>query len=128
MTRHIVDHHAGQGGHLVGEAAFEAQAADQLIYRETGTLTLATGAQMMAQRSYRWVFDRDAVAVMFDDGRAFHSFVPSGHAAGTDHPCGDDFYTVRYDFTLWPCWRAVWTVTGPRKNYVSVTQYARISA
>ncbi|MGJ8622196.1 MAG: DUF6314 family protein [Yoonia sp.] len=127
IKRQIVDHLAGQDGTLVGQAVLTQTDPDQLDYAEAGTLTLATGAQMTAVRRYLWTFGRDCVAVCFDDGRPFHSFVPDGHAAGTDHPCGADFYQVRYDFTRWPAWSAVWTVTGPRKDYVMTTHYARIS-
>jgi hypothetical protein len=124
LDRAITDNLAGQHGRLTGTASFVASVAGRLDYRETGTLRLDAGPQMAASRGYQWVFLPDRVDVAFDDGRAFHSFVPKGHAAGTDHPCGADFYTVRYDFTAWPKWSAAWTVTGPRKDYVSVSNYA----
>ena len=127
LRRVIKDHLAGQDGTLVGQARFAPLGQNQLDYHEHGTLTLDGGAQMAASRRYLWAFAAGRVDVAFEDGAAFHSFVPNGHAAGTDHPCGADFYTVRYDFTAWPAWSAVWTVTGPRKNYVSSTYYARIS-
>ncbi len=127
LERRISDHHSGQDGQMTGEAVFTTQGADRLIYDETGTLTLAGGTAFTATRRYLWQFGESQIAVFFADGRPFHTFVPAGHAAGTDHPCGDDFYTVRYDFTCWPDWQAVWTVTGPRKDYVSTSRYARLS-
>ena len=54
---------------------------------------------MQATRRYLWDFEGGLVIVRFADGRDFHSFAPAGQVAGTDHPCGDDHYTVVYDFT-----------------------------
>jgi hypothetical protein len=48
-----------------------------------------------------------------------------GQADGTEHPCGDDHYTVQYDFRSWPQWTAVWQVSGPRKDYTSRSAYTR---
>ncbi|MDP5362201.1 MAG: DUF6314 family protein [Paracoccaceae bacterium] len=125
LERTIKDNLHGQDGTLVGQAVFKATDTSHLIYEENGTLTLQSGVSLAASRRYLWEFAGEAVVVTFDDGRPFHQFVPSGHAAGTDHPCGDDFYTVRYDFTAWPRWVAVWTVIGPRKDYVSTSVYLR---
>lgn len=123
LRRTIVDRRDGHNGTLEGQVVFTATDADHLTYEETGRLKLESGVTLEAQRSYHWAFTPETVIVTFVDGRPFHSFTPAGHAAGTDHPCGDDFYTVRYDFTAWPAWRAVWTVKGPRKDYVSTSTY-----
>ena len=40
------------------------------------------------------------------------------------HDCAPDVYRVAYDFADWPRWRAVWRVTGPRKDYVMTSDYA----
>ena len=42
---------------------------------------------------------------------------------GAVHDCGADRYRVRYDFRRWPRWRAEWRVTGPAKNYGTVSEY-----
>lgn len=125
LRRTIVDRRDGQNGVLEGQVVFTATDADHLTYHEQGQLTLDSGVTLEAQRCYHWAFTPLDVVVTFDDGRPFHAFTPAGHAAGTDHPCGDDFYTVRYDFTAWPVWRAIWTVKGPRKDYVSTSTYQR---
>ena len=123
LTRQIEDRTAGPNGQFVGTAVFEAIADATLRYTETGTLQLGQGPSMTAERSYLWEFAADRVDVFFDDGRDFHHFVPDGVSEGSNHPCGEDFYTVTYDFTVWPNWVATWTVTGPRKDYTSVTRY-----
>jgi len=127
LQRKIADHLSGQDGQLVGEAVLSPSGEAGLIYDETGTLVLANGTQMAATRRYHWGFADGQVVVTFADGLHFHQFTPFGDVAGTDHPCGDDFYTVQYDFTAWPKWRAVWTVKGPRKDYVSTSDYAPIA-
>lgn len=125
LEREIADRHAIQSGTMVGQAVFLLSAPERLDYAETGILQLAQGPALTAQRRYFWQFGAGGVQVFFQDGRPFHDFIPHGHATGTDHPCGEDYYTVRYDFTAWPLWTAVWTVKGPRKDYVSTSVYRR---
>ncbi|WP_375255967.1 DUF6314 family protein [Yoonia sp.] len=127
LRRKIVDHLSGQEGHLQGEAVLTPDGDRRLIYDESGTLVLAHGTEMVATRRYLWDFVGQQVVVTFEDGRPFHQFMPAGDVDGTDHPCGDDFYTVQYHFTTWPIWEAVWTVNGPRKDYVSRSDYAPIA-
>jgi len=110
---------------MSGKAVFSSDAPRRLIYDEVGELRLGRGQAMQAKRRYIWGFEASEVFVTFEDGSDFHRFVPQGAVAGTDHPCGDDFYTVAYDFTRWPSWSAVWTVKGPRKDYTSTSQYLR---
>ncbi len=122
LTRQITDAKYGQNGEMQGAAIFSPKNGG-LLYRETGTLTLNTGAAMQAERSYLWDTDTTGIAVRFADGSPFHRFDAVGQAQGTSHLCGDDWYNVIYDFTAWPNWQAKWVVKGPRKDYVSVTQY-----
>ena len=109
---------------MMGQATFAPNGAG-LRYVETGTLTLATGARLQAERSYLWDVNGVDINVRFADGSPFHRFTPDGAAKGTSHLCGADLYNVTYDVTRWPDWSATWAVTGPRKDYVSVTQYTR---
>ena len=125
IEREITDRLAGRNGRLTGQATLTRQTADTLLYDEEGTLTLADGTALAATRRYQWHFQQDRVDMRFEDGAAFHSFVPHGYVDGTEHPCGDDIYNVRYDFIPWPRWRAVWVVKGPRKDYTSVTEFTR---
>ena len=66
-----------------------------------------------------------AKEVAFHDGRPFHRFAAGESGAGTDHLCGADLYRVAYDWSAWPDWRAVWEVTGPRKDYRMESRYRR---
>ncbi|MDO7625575.1 MAG: DUF6314 family protein [Loktanella sp.] len=120
----MTDAKYGQDGTMTGTATFSPNGAG-LLYCEKGILTLATGAQLQAERSYLWDTAGTDIAVRFADGKPFHGFTPDGSAIGTSHLCGADWYNVTYDFTAWPAWSATWIVTGPRKDYTSVTAYNR---
>ncbi len=128
LHRTIHDRLQGSEGGLKGQAILSSEGSSTLNYEETGTLRLGIGPAMIASRRYRWAFVGDVVSVTFEDGMPFHKFVPQGQVAGTDHPCGGDHYTVSYDFMTWPKWQAIWTVSGPRKNYVSTSIYTRADA
>lgn len=125
LSRRIEDRLTKQEGLFSGEARFDAESATRLRYSEDGELRLGRGQAFRAQRVYFWTFEASEVVVTFDDGRDFHHFVPEGAVDGSDHPCGDDYYTVAYDFNRWPMWRATWTVLGPRKDYTSVSTYMK---
>lgn len=125
VARSIEDRFSNQVGRFVGVAQFSHAADDTLLYKETGEIQLEQGPTMNATRSYIWYFADNQIDVFFEDGRPFHSFIADGKVAGTDHPCGDDYYTVAYDFLEWPCWLAIWTVKGPRKDYTSSSTYLR---
>ncbi len=118
----IIEDRLGPPGRFEGLARLTPD-GDGLRYHEEGTLRLADGPAMAAHRLYLWRPLGDRVEVLFSDGRPFHSFAPSGRAAGTDHPCGRDLYRVTYDFTAWPRWTAEWAVTGPAKDYRIVSAY-----
>ena len=83
------------------------------------------GAPLRATRRYLWAAGRRrGLEVRFEDGRPFHT-VPLGVARPeAAHDCAPDVYRVAYDFADWPRWRAVWRVTGPRKDYVMTSDYA----
>ena len=124
IVREIVDRSQKQLGDFEGEAVLRpTKDAGVLHYAERGDIRLGDGPQMEATRAYLWQFGRDKVEVAFTDGRPFHTFQPRGRGAGTEHLCGSDLYRVEYDFSSWPRWRATWKVSGPRKDYTSVSEY-----
>ena len=125
FERRIEDRAAGQVVQAEGQVSF-AEGPEGLIYHERGVMRLPGQPPLQAERRYLWRLGPEGVEVRFDDGRAFHGFRPEGLAAGTEHPCGADIYNVTYDFTGFPEWRAVWIVSGPRKDYTMETGYARL--
>ncbi len=125
VHRQIADRISGQDSVFQGICTFYAMERDRLDYVEAGKIRIGGGPQMTANRRYQWHFEADRVDVRFGGGAAFHQFVPAGRVQGSDHPCGDDHYRVHYDFVGWPVWQAVWTVTGPRKDYTSTSIFTR---
>ncbi|WP_282181303.1 DUF6314 family protein [Aliiroseovarius marinus] len=124
IEREIVE--AGGATHrLTGTAQFSPD-PEGLLYREDGVLVTDTGASFAASRVYHW---REAssgrVQVLFEDGRDFHTFDLSEGRPEDQHWCDPDQYRVSYDFSAWPNWQSVWTVSGPRKDYRMVTRYQR---
>jgi len=112
-----VRHADGSLVQITGTADFEWQ-GDALLYQEHGTMRLATGQLLQAERRYLW---QQGLRIYFDDGRFFHAVPPTGGDA--KHWCPPDDYRVSYDFVVWPRWRAVWRVQGPAKSYEMTTDY-----
>lgn len=123
IERVIEDRLAGQRGSFEGRATL-APAGDHWLWSETGQLRLGAGAPFAASRRYLWRAKAGGIAVLFEDGRPFHSFDPKGRPEA-HHWCDPDDYQVAYDFSDWPEWRATWQVRGPRKDYVMQSLHRR---
>lgn len=123
IARQIDDRRAGQMARFDGEVVFMPEGPG-LRYEETGVMHLPGQPPMQATRRYDWRPGAGGIEVFFDDGRFFHTIGP-GAQPRARHECAPDLYRVAYDFTGWPLWRAVWQVSGPRKDYEMVTRYAR---
>lgn len=123
LDRRIEDRRAGLVGRLEGRAVW-VRDHDGLRLTETGTLRYGDGAPMQAERRYLWREQAGGIAVFFDDLRPFHRF--SADQPKAMHDCSPDHYQVRYDFSRWPDWHAVWHVTGPRKDYQMDSRYRPI--
>ena len=124
ISRRIEDRHARQIGHLSGTVLF-AWNSSVLIYTEAGELRLPDQPGLATQREYLWQAEGSSVNVSFPDGTPFHRFRLSCSEARASHWCDPDRYDVWYDFSNWPDWTAIWTVRGPKKDYVSVTHFQR---
>ena len=121
--KRTIEDRLGPPGRFEGLATLTPD-GEGLRYREEGMLRLGDGPAMAAHRDYLWRPMGDRIAVLFADGRPFHTFRPKGRAPGTDHPCGRDLYRVTYDLTRWPLWETEWAVTGPAKDYRMLSAYA----
>ncbi len=109
---------------LRGEAVL-ARSGLRLVYTETGTLMIPGQLPLTATQRYVWQEQAEWVAIRFSDGRPFHGFPLRTARAEATHLCEPDRYHVSYDFSTWPLWTAEWRVTGPRKDYVMHSRYAR---
>ena len=128
LDRRIDDRLSGTTGRFEGEAVLRPDRPGLLRYDEAGLLDLGGAPPMRATRTYLWRIGADVIDVLFADGRPFHHFDPVAGGAGTAHLCGADLYRVTYDLVSWPEWRAVWQVSGPRKDYSSASRYTRLAS
>lgn len=124
IDRRITDRLTGAESRLTGQAQI-TPGDDGWLYHETGKLVLAGGAALSSERRYLWRATAGGIAVFFADGRPFHDFVPGQTGAVAPHHCDPDLYRPQYDFDDWPVWTLRWDVTGPRKDYTSVTTHRR---
>lgn len=119
-----IRHGDGRNDRFVGECKF-TRSGPQLLHDETGWLETAEG-RFQGARRYVWKEAKGRLDVHFADMRPFHS-IPLGAARPeTVHLCPPDRYQVAYDFSAWPVWSSVWTVEGPRKDYV-MTSWFRLT-
>ena len=122
IVRRIEDR-LGPDATFEGEGSFAPHAAG-LAWEEAGAFRIGDSAAMAATRQYLWRFVDDRIHVDYANGAPFHDFAPDAPAAR--HLCGDDLYIVDYSFDPPDAWRAIWRVTGPRKNYVSTSWMTRL--
>lgn len=113
LVRVIEDARAGLTGHLEGTCHWRPDGAG-LRQEEAGTLRYGGAPPMQAARVYLWRETPEGLAVLFADGRPFHT-LGAGRLADR-HWCDPDIYDVAYDFGDWPRWSQTWRVTGPRKD------------
>ena len=106
---------------LVGRAA-TTDLPDAVLFEEEGTMTLG-GYSGVATRAT--LFRPDG-AVLFDDGRPFHTLVLSTGRARVGHECPPDRYDGRYRVLGPDAWLLTWRITGPRKAHRIASRYDRV--
>lgn len=125
LIRRRIDDRRGPGGRFEGRAAFYPE-REALRYREAGLLHLGAGPALRAVRGYLWREAGGRILVEHANGAPFHAFDPGRPQAV--HLCPPDRYQGIYDFSGWPEWTAVWTVSGPAKDYTMTSRYRRAAA
>ena len=119
-----IRHADGRENSLTGKAVF-TRSGTRLIQEESGLLRLDDQV-LKARQRLNWCQDGFLLRVHFADMRPFHE-IPMGVAdPEAVHDCPPDRYHVAYDFARWPIWTSVWTVTGPRKDYVMNSTYTPV--
>ena len=119
-----IRHADGRENSFIGKAVF-TRSGSRLIQEESGLLQLDDQALEARQRLV-WKQAGPSLRVHFADMRPFHEFSLGVTNPEAVHDCPPDRYHVAYDFAHWPIWRSVWTVTGPRKDYVMRSTYAPV--
>lgn len=125
IARRIEDALAGEVLEGRGTVDYRPAPDGGLIYDEEIALTLPGRPPLRGTRRYLWRQAGADIAVSFEDGRAFHRIALGEDGAEDRHDCAPDLYRVAYDFSGWPTWSVRWQVVGPRKDYVSVTDFRR---
>ena len=124
VKRQIEDRLAKQDNWFSGEAQFVGTEA-ALNYKEVGELTVGE-TRLEAAQSYKWhCIQKDAATIYYSDGREFHQIKVEGQTANAEHLCSEDIYRAAYTFHSNDNWQVTWQVSGPRKDYTSVTTYRR---
>jgi hypothetical protein len=127
LQRRLVDHRSGVSGAFTGEAAFLATADPAVLrYEERGELRFG-GHAGPARRSllYRELPGGGA-DVRFADGREFYRLDLRSGQWTERHACGPDRYVVTYLVAAAGQLEERWQVTGPRKDYDSLTTLRRL--
>lgn len=144
ITRRIEDQYASQVITGSGQGVFapDPEVPGGMIYDESLQMQFPNGnpgqapgqvpgqarskAAMQATRRYLWHPQPEGAQVLFSDGRPFHTVSFADKTPQDRHYCDPDIYDVTYDFRVWPCWSAVWTVQGPKKRYRMESQFIRL--
>jgi hypothetical protein len=116
---------------MTGIAEYTRHGLDVLAYREEGRVLLAGGKAFDAHREYRFERAPRGFAVFFaeDPRRLFHRIelaCDSDALAGSaTHQCAPDVYDSTYRFLADGTFLVRHAVRGPRKDYVSATEFKR---
>src|SRR3546814_323510 len=118
VERKIIDQRGGGMLVFVGHAVITESAFD-----EYGELQMA-GSRLDSRRHYRVSMEDECAQVLFPDGSPFIRLArePSQHVV---HHCGDDTYRGQFFVSDTDRWVEVWSVTGPKKRYRSITHFRR---
>ncbi|MDE0344848.1 MAG: DUF6314 family protein [Boseongicola sp.] len=119
-----IRHVDGRENSFSGKAVF-TRSGSRLIQEESGLLRLDDQALEARQRLV-WKQDGPMLKVHFADMQPFHEIPIGVTDPEAVHDCPPDRYHVTYDFAQWPVWGSVWTVTGPRKDYIMNSTYTPV--
>jgi len=127
IERRLVDHRSGVGGSFTGQAAFLATADPGVLrYEERGELRFG-GHAGPARRSLLYRERPGGAAdVCFADGREFYRLDLHSGQWTERYGCEPDEYLVSYLVRGPARVEERWQVTGPRKDYDSVTTLHRL--
>jgi Family of unknown function (DUF6314) len=118
---------------MQGIATFAPLDGGLLAYREQGSLKLANGTIVQAEREYVFSSSGRGFKVFFkeDPPRLFHEISLSASSEGelsgqARHMCQPDEYQSAYMFMPDGTFVVRHVVSGPRKDYTMITTYTRL--
>lgn len=115
---------------MLGQATIGSE-HDHYLYEESGELTLPTSQRLLFNRTYYWVGDGAALLIYFDRSRSnlFLTLRPvfdgTNYVGSALHQCGDDTYDAEFTFDGGQAFRTMYSVSGPRKDYILTSEYRR---
>lgn len=115
-------------GVFTGTGLFERVSDLEYLYTETGNIVLNDNYEAQAYRSFIYKLEAGEIAVYFNDGEnkgaRFHTLtIDKKGQAKAEHLCGEDFYVSEYVFKLPKSFHITHHVNGPKKDYVSITNF-----
>lgn len=111
---------------LRGTAEF-TPAGGGMRYTEYGRLSFGDSA-VLAERRFHYDFPTpDRAAVRFRCGQPFHDLDLTTGRDSVVHLRAGDVYRGRYRVDDPRTWWVCWWITGPRKNFRTLTRYRRIA-
>jgi len=130
MNREIGDRRAGLRAAAAGACDFLAGSESKVLVCEEALVIDYGGNRFNGVQSTIWRFEKPSGPdLYFQDGRYFCSaqFKKIGDIwrAQLTHHCGDDVYDGNVTIEFEKCWRLVWRVRGPRKDFTLDTRYDR---
>jgi len=119
-----------------GDASFEQQAKDSLLYKESGKLEIKNGPVLDAHRQFEYRLVDDQIHILYADGpesgTVLHELsfypVPASNvklSARHVHICGHDKYDLTFLILDNNYFNSCYNIRGPEKNYRIITYYNR---
>jgi hypothetical protein len=127
VERQLNDHRSGLRGSFTGQAEFLATADPAVLrYAERGELRFGGHVGPASRALLCRELPGGAAEVRFADGRAFYRLDLHSGLWTERYGCGRDEYVVSYLVRGAGRLEERWQVTGPRKDYDSVTTLTRL--
>lgn len=126
-ARWQLDRTVSTGEVMTGRAVLSASSSRELHYEENVSVTLTDGKILEGFRSYIYQVNQDGFDIYFDESprRLFQHVelepISGGYEGSCSHLCGDDTYNSKIEILNDGRMRMTHRVTGPRKDYTSVT-------
>jgi hypothetical protein len=116
---------------IAGGAQVALLAAGEALYEERVEVALESGQRLTGTRRYHYRRTQSGLDILFaETQRLFQSlqFRPDGNnlVAEASHDCAMDRYCSQYILHAADCFTVLHTVSGPRKKYISTTEFLRI--
>ena len=126
------DREFDNGNSGIGSVNFIENKFYGLEYSELGTLKLVNGTVLTAKRKYYFNTTENNLEIYFFETpkilfQGIELKIKGENIIGkATHRCGDDFYDSEYIFKTNSTFKIKHKVVGPKKNYVSKTNYRKV--